>query len=215
VVPAEPPRIFKAESEDTSMPPTLLTDDDFANAAQVLGCDVAAIHTVSDVESAGSGFLPAPDNRPKILFESHQFHLETVGKFDQSHPEISTPTWVRNYGAAGAHQYDRLEVAKSLDLAAAFSSASWGRYQIMGENHRLCGWDDVAEFVSDMYDSEANHLIAFTHYLQSTGIVADLAAHNWVSFALRYNGRGERANNYDGKLAADYIREHQKYLGAV
>ncbi|MGH9821642.1 MAG: N-acetylmuramidase family protein [Blastocatellia bacterium] len=190
------------------MPP-LLTDADYAKAAQELGCNVPAIHAVSDIEAPGGAFLD--DGRPVILYESHQFHIATKGKFDSTHPDLSTPSWVHNYGPAGAHQYDRLEAAKALDQIAALSSTSWGKYQVMGSNFAPCGYGNVADFVQAMYASEANHLEVFVRYLQSTGIARDLASHNWVSFALRYNGRGERANQYDTKLAAAYARQVEKY----
>src|SRR6267142_882387 len=117
---------------------TPLAPDDINKEARALGVEPAAIHAVCDVESAGSGFLP--DKRPVILFESHSFHTLTEGAYDDSDPGISTPSWVRNYGAGGAHQYDRLLEAVTLDRRAALQSASWGRFQVMGSNYSVCGF---------------------------------------------------------------------------
>ena len=194
----------------TGQMPPLLTDADFAAAARQLVCDVAAIHAVSDVESAGGGFLE--DGRPKILYESHQFHHLTQGKWDASHPDISTPTWVRNY-KGGAAEYDRLEIAKALNEAAALESASWGRYQIMGLNFRPAGFESVQDFVAAMQASEANHLAAFVSYLKAENIAKYLGLKDWASFAFHYNGTAYRANRYDTKLAEKYAGEHLKYGG--
>ena len=128
---------------------------------------------------------------PELLFESHAFHQRTGGKFDATHPGISTPTWVYNYGPGGAHQYDRLHKAIALDRKAAIESASWGRYQIMGFNYSEAGYDNAEELVADMCDSEAYQLDAFVAYLQNTGLDEDLKAHNWRGFARGYNGSGQ------------------------
>ena len=81
-------------------PATPLSDHDIEAAAGQLGCQVAAVRAVIDVESRG-GFLP--DKRPKILFERHYFHRLSGGSFSAGHPDISHPVW-GGYGAAGAAQ---------------------------------------------------------------------------------------------------------------
>jgi hypothetical protein len=173
-----------------SGPATPLSEGDIIAEAQILGCEPAAIWAVCDVESNGSGFLP--DGRPKILFEAKSFHTLTGGRYDRSYPNISSPTWNRSlYGPSGAHQYDRLASAIELDRTAALESASWGRFQIMGSNYKICGYSDVETFVQDMVASEANHLKAFTAFCRSNKIVNDLITHDWAHFALRYNGPGQ------------------------
>ena len=106
----------------------------------------AAIWAVCDIESAGGGFLP--DTRPKILLEAHIFGGLTQHRWDATHPNVSSPSWDRSlYGAAGAHQYDRLAEAIALDRAAALESASWGMFQILGTNHAACGFPGVEDYV--------------------------------------------------------------------
>src|SRR5688572_2769844 len=139
---------------------TPLTAADIQAAADQIGCHCAVIDAVCEVESGGSAFLR--DGRPKILFEAHVFGRLTGGRWTRSHPGISAPSWNRAlYGAAGAHQYERLEEAAELDRFAALQSASWGRFQILGSNFRMVGYDDIEDFVTDMCDSEAKHLEAF------------------------------------------------------
>lgn len=179
-----------------------LTSGDIKNEASALDVDAAAISAVCQVESAHSGFLP--DKRPKILFEAHAFHTLTRGVYDRAYPNISAPFWDRSlYGPSGAHQYDRLSVAIGLNRLAGLESASWGRFQIMGSNYKAAGFSDVEKFVQAMMDSEANHLLAFGNFCQSTGILGYLRDHDWEHFALRYNGPGNVAD-YAGKLADAY-----------
>ncbi len=187
--------------EFVSPNPARMTNDDLVEAAKALGCEERAIHAVSQVEAPHGGFLE--DGRPVILFESHAFHTLTKGAYDGSHPGISTPSWEHNYGASGAHQYDRLNEAIALDRHAALQSASWGKYQIMGENFANAGYDNVEAFVADMVHSEAYQLDAFVAFLQNTGIDKALIAKDWPAFARGYNGPGQ-VEAYAARIAEAY-----------
>jgi hypothetical protein len=163
------------------------------------------VRAVCDVESAGGGFLP--DGRPKILFEAHIFGRLTHNQYDRSHPNISAPAWNHAlYGAAGAHQHDRLNEAISLDSTAALEAASWGMFQILGLNYGRCGFSSVEGFVAASQLSELDQLKAFSAFCRSSGLVRFLVSHDWLRFALGYNGPGEAQNNYHGKLAQAYAR---------
>jgi hypothetical protein len=182
-----------------------LGPQDIAVAATRLHCEPAAIWAVCDIESAGGGFLP--DTRPKILFEAHLFGNLTRHRWDATHPNISSPNWNRAlYGADGAHQYDRLAEAISLDRAAALQSASWGMFQIVGMNFAGCGFASVEAYVAAMCDGEGAQLAAFAAFCAHEELAPLLVARDWTAFALRYNGPGEAENDYAGKLAAAYRR---------
>src|ERR1044071_2977670 len=90
-----------ATSIGGSVPPfsTVLNEDDYKQAAELLHCGIDAIKAVAQVESAGGGFLP--DGRPKILFERHKFHQFTGGAFAAKHPDLSNPSQ-GGYGNGGA-----------------------------------------------------------------------------------------------------------------
>jgi hypothetical protein len=195
------PSEFRATDTSPFSPAELLA------AAVRLGCEVAALRAVSEVEAPNGGFIP--DGRPELLFESHTFHEQTGGKYDASHPDISTAVWVHNYGAEGAHQYDRLDRAIQLDRHAALMSASWGKYQIMGFNYVECGYDNVEDLVADMCVSESYQLDAFVAYMQNTDCGTYLAAKNWTEFARAYNGSGQ-VTLYADKLAAAYEHYHSQ-----
>ena len=184
---------------------TPLAAGDVVAVARSLGCEPAAVWAVCDIESAGGGFLP--DKRPKLLYEAHIFGRLTQHRWDSTHPNISAPAWNRAlYGAPGAHQYDRLAEAVALDRDAALQSASWGMFQIVGMNFAACGFASVEAYVAGMCESEGAQLTAFAAFCAHEELAALLAAKDWTQFALRYNGPGEAANDYDGKLAAAYSR---------
>lgn len=171
---------------------TPLSDQDIQAAADRLRCPRAVIDAICDVESAGGGFLP--DRRPKILFEAHIFGRLTGHRWTRSHPGISAPAWDRSlYGPAGAHQYERLAEAIQLDRFAALQSPSWGRFQILGINYRMVGYNDIEEFALALCESEMNHLEAFLRFCEARGLNEALRTQDWETFALRYNGPGQVA----------------------
>tara|TARA_R110000772_G_scaffold153261_1_gene264252 strand:+ start:20503 stop:21087 length:585 start_codon:yes stop_codon:yes gene_type:complete len=184
-----------------------LTEADYQHAAELLGCEVAAIKAVAKVESGGrSGFMKDGET-PKILFEGHWFHKLTGGGYTcpQEHPEwanISHKKWVRKYYKEDQHA--RLQKATALDRDAALQSASWGKFQVMGFNWKISGFKSLQDFVNAMYKSEAGHLLAFVNFVKHRRLDDELRAKDWAGFAFGYNGRGYAANNYDGKMAAAY-----------
>ena len=177
----------------------VLQDDDYTRAATLLGCAPAAVKAVCQVEAPRVGFLV--DERPVVLFESHYFHRLTGGAYDKAHPELSTCTWVRNYAHSSTGEWDRLSAAIALDRTAALRSASWGRFQIMGDNYSYCGFADVQAFVNAMYESEGSQLDAFVQYVLHRGLNDELRDQRWADFARLYNGPAYADNHYDIRLA--------------
>lgn len=182
----------------------------FARAAQNLECDIAAIKAVAEVESRGTGFLA--DSRPKILFERHKFREFTKGRYNDSDPDISGPPG--NY-QGGAKEYIRLEKAMALDPEAALMSTSWGKFQIMGFNHKVCGFTEVEGFVKAMVESADRHLEAFVRFVAGSRMDRYLRDRDWAGFAKRYNGPGFRKHNYHLKIAQTYARYAEKPLPAI
>jgi hypothetical protein len=181
--------------------PAPLTGADYQRAAKAIGCTVAAIQAVADIESCG-GFLA--DNRPKILFECHVFSRLTGHKFDAAHPGISSRTPGGYSG--GAAEYTRLAQALVLDRPAALQSASWGAFQLMGFNHAAAGFANVEAFVAAMVSGQPAQLDAFVAFIKTKGLADTLIHQNWPAFARSYNGPDYAKNSYDKRLASAYAR---------
>lgn len=182
------------------MPPSL-TEADYATAAGRLRCSVAAIKAVAKVESRGSGFLTTGE--PRILFERHVFRRLTGGKFNKTHPDLSGPYRPGSYGPESA-QHGRLAAAVMLDREAALQSASWGKFQIMGENWRMVGRASIQDFVNAQYRSEGEHLKDFCGFVIKAGLQDELQRLDWAGFARGYNGPAYATNRYDEKMAKAY-----------
>lgn len=175
--------------------------------AEKLGVEVAALKAVAHVESNGIGFLLS--GQPKILFERHVFYKLTKGRFALSHPDLCNRQ-PGGYGRSGLAQHVRLARAAQLDSKAAYESASWGAFQIMGYHWALCGYPSLDEFLQDAYSDEAGHLRMLVGFLNAnTLLVRALRAKDWRAFARRYNGPAYTKNQYDTKLAAAYAHFSQ------
>jgi hypothetical protein len=207
-----------------------LTVADYQAAATALACTVAQIRAVDEVESQGGwfkdvradilaldgpgGFIDGP-HLPKILFEAHIFDRHTEGRFRQGHPNLSSARWNRALYVGGQAEWTRLYRAMQLAPRAALMSASVGRYQIMGFNHKLAGFDTVEAFWDAMKRSERDHLDAFVSFIRNAKLLAALrkisnSPGDCVDFAKGYNGSGYAANNYHVKIAA----AHRKWSAA-
>ena len=180
----------------------MLSEADYEAAALTLGCEVAAIRAVADVEAGGAGFK---DDRPKILFEGHIFYRYTNGHFAQQRPDLCYKVWTKKFYAHDqAGEWQRFEAAKLLDAKAAVLATSWGKFQIMGFNYKPAGFLTPDLFVAAMSAGEPEQLKAFIAFLQSTGLDKPLAAKDWAAFAKGYNGSKYADNRYDSKLAEAY-----------
>lgn len=182
---------------------TKLVYADYVDDAKRLGCDVATIQTVAQVESSGSGFCP--DGFPKTLFEGHIFSRFTKGRFDLTNPAVSYPKWTKAfYGKTWQAERSRLDEAIRLDRTSALMSASWGMFQIMGMNFAKCGFKTVQQFVTAMCKDSNTQLEIFTTYVIESGLADELRDRRWADFARLYNGPSYGVNQYDVKLAKAY-----------
>ena len=83
---------------------------------------------------------------------------------------------------------DTEKYTKLLDEEAALKACSWGKFQILGDNHRLCGHTSVLTFVEAMNKSEYTQLEVFIQFIQNSKLADTLQTKNWASFAYHYNG---------------------------
>ena len=178
-----------------------LSEEDFKNAADTLGCEIPAIKAVAEVESGPYGaFLPTGE--PVILFERHLFSKLTKKKYDGSHPGISNPK-PGGYGPV-SKQHARLQEAAELDKDAALQACSWGRFQVLAMNWKALEYPSLQDFVNSMYKDEAGHLDSFVRFVKTNGLAKHLKNHNWAAFAKGYNGPNYLKFKYNTKLAAAY-----------
>lgn len=182
----------------------MISEQDYIKAAKRIGCEIESIKAVDAIESRGSGFLTNGD--PKILFEPHIFFKELKKKYgkDPKITDICYPVWgTKPYGSVSI-QHKRLQEAIKIDRECALKSASWGRFQILGNNYKSCDCNNLQEFINKIYKSEADHLDLFVSFIINENLEDELIHKNWKGFAASYNGKFYYKNAYDKKLKEAY-----------
>lgn len=214
---------------------TALTIEDYKSAAAQLGCEVAAVQAVTEVESGGNGY--DAHGNIKLLFEAHLMGYFTGHKFDLKYPHLSCMQWEQakpfynlyylkpdgsTYSAFDAAwhfhgpyapedrlmtQMERFKLACTLDDEAACKSSSWGYFQICGFNAIAhCGYPSARAYVNDMLTGAPAQLNVFVKFCLHTGLNKFLVSKDWVKFAEGYNGALEAQQNYHGKIAVAYAK---------
>lgn len=177
---------------------------DFEAIAARLNCEWEAVAAVAEVESGPLGGFAA-DGRLIILYERHLFSRKTNSQFDASHPHLSNRT-PGGYPSRQADRWAQLAEAFALHPAAALESASYGRFQVLGQNYPNLGMANAHEYVSKLARSERDQLDAFEGFVRANGLVDELQRKDWAGFASRYNGPSYAQNKYDVKMAEAYAR---------
>ena len=179
--------------------------EDYHLAASELGVELAAVMAVAEVESGPhGGFLS--NGKPVILFERHKFTDLTGGRFVVSHPDLNASRWGEKPYGKLHQQWERYEVAKALDPKAAAEACSWGRFQIMGFNHKRAGFSKIENFVDAMHRSARDQLMAFVSFIKtSKKLHQALIDKDWQTFTRLYNGSGQVAY-YSERISNAYKR---------
>ena len=207
-------KLIEAQNTLTIFNNKFLSERDLQDFADQYNLELATVKAVNEVESLGKGFLI--DGRPRILFEGHIFWRELEKRginpedfLTDDTKNILYKSWTKKYYEGGKQEYDRLEKAAGMsDIdavhEAAYASASYGAFQIMGFNYQLVGFPSVDSFVAQMYTHEKAHLMAFGKFCEANNLVRHLESKNWALFARGYNGSEYEKNKYDIKLADAY-----------
>ena len=181
-----------------------------AAAAKRLRCEEAVLHAVIEVESGGDAF--DRQGRPIILPEKHIFwrYLPKSLRSVAQRRGLATPKWSKaNYKGLGGKgsdaRWDRLRAMCDLHEQAGLKSASYGAPQIMGFNHKLCGYVTVTAFVLAMASGEKEQIEAFIAFLEAVGLADELRRKDFRAIARRYNGSGQVAH-YAAMMERAYAR---------
>lgn len=222
-----------------------IAEEEWKKTAKDIECEPEVLKAIAQVESGGRNAfwrLNKADgaNIPAILYERHYFSNATKHKHDKDHPDISWPTGYRKKDQLGkadtkmsdgrvdaddiysdyASAYLRLINAYRLDPDAALKSCSWGKFQIMGANHELCGLANVVTFAKTMCTSEAGQIRLLAEFIHNKpqawkdpknkalgkeiSLWDAVKTKDWAAIAFNYNGPGYKKYSYDTLLKAAY-----------
>ena len=180
-----------------------VTPADINQVAARLGGTPRQVAAVAKVESAGGGWDDA--GRLKCLYERHYFWKRIQIKI----PFLSNPApggYTVDADRDGINDsWEKVADAAMRSPIAAFESASWGKFQIMGAHAKSLGYANAIEFVWALSRSERAHYDALARFIEVNGLVSPFRRLStlWTAntaFARGYNGKGQQG--YDKKLAA-------------
>lgn len=205
-------------------------EETYRKLAERLKAPYHHIRAVCEVESNGSAFLP--DGRAVILFERHKFRqqlmavvampagftavsnttglkatspADLIAKVEAKYPDICNIN--RGGYTGGASEYNRLNKAVGIHMEAAYASASYGAFQIMGFNSKLAGYPSATAMMLAFNKGEGEQLEGLAKFiLAQPAMLAALQKGDWATFARLYNGVDFQANRYDSKLANSAAR---------
>ena len=209
-------KLLAADQEFLNFNYKLLSEQDLIDFADHYDLELAAVKAVNALESSGKGFFV--DGRPKILFEGHVFWKELKKRkidpetlLNEHCRDVLYKEWTKDLYLGGPREYSRLQKAAQLSTSqevkdAAYCSASWGAFQIMGYHCDSLGYGSIENFVTKINEHEREHLKAFGKFLEINNLIIHLKTRNWAKFARGYNGPGYQLNNYDEKLKTAYER---------
>lgn len=182
------------------------------NIAKELNIEPCAVYAIVNTESNGN-FLKKDGGVP-ILYERHWvyhyvkknrgfFYARDMAKIHPNlcHPKALDP---KEYGTFN-DQYLRLSAAMSLfGRETAYLSISMGAFQIMGFNHKLCGYKSAFEMYQayNTYpvDEQVKGFMNFIKSYKDGKVLEALKVKDWDKVAHLYNGRNYKKNNYHNKL---------------
>lgn len=186
-----------------------ITESDIAQAAAQLGGTPAQAWAVYRAESSGNAFV---DGRTTILFEPHRFSRSTGHRYDKTHPHLSSRAWNRKlYPESQDGRWAQLLDAVALDVDAGFMSASYGGFQILGENFAVCGAYDPWSFAWRQAQTEGDQLEAFVRFVDRPGLKRSFQQissdpEDCRAFARGYNGTAYAENAYHIHIANAHRR---------
>lgn len=189
-----------------------ITQKDYIEAANKLGCDVNILKSLAYIEGRGMAFFTSGD--PILLYEPYVFGRLTKHKFSdkkviiagREYPLSLEGTWDKKKAmyVGGESEYIKFRAAVQLDRDATIKACSWGKFQILGMNHAIAGYETPQKFLEAMYKDEKEHLKAFVNFCSNTNIKKALRKKDFDEIARLYNGAGYKANNYHIKLKTFY-----------
>ncbi len=182
-----------------------LSAADLTALAAKHGIEERALKAVVQVEAAGKAFHST--GALVCLYEPHIAYRYSSGRIRDAlvAAGLAYSKWKRNYPATSYARIDKCTAIAGAEVAAL--ATSWGAPQMMGFNHKVCGYPTAVQMVKAFAASEAAQIEGMIAFIKaSPKMWAALKAHDWAGFAERYNGSGYKQNGYDTKLAAAYAK---------
>lgn len=177
----------------------MITKEQYQLLSEEFLIDLAAIKSVAEVESSGSGF-DKETGKIKIQFEPSYFKKLT---------NIVINNGVENQ----AKEWSSFNKAFALNPNKAMESTSIGCMQVMGIHWKRLGFSSVGDMWDFAKKSEMHQLWIGLKFIETDKFLIDaIRKKDWKRFAYRYNGKLFWVKKYDKKLSAAYVKYSNKIV---
>ena len=187
-----------------------ITQEQLQSIARDLGdTNTRRINAVAKVESAGGGWFDS--GLPKILYERHKFWGFTAlaNRIKSWFANPSAGDYTTDANKNGINDsWEKLSLAACKDPLAAFQSVSIGKFQVMGQWYRQCGFDHPIEMLWAARNSEYAQYKMLSSYiiemkLQGAFLKISSNPESCRDFARGYNGPAYAKYDYHAKIAKE------------
>ena len=179
-----------------------ITDEELRETARENGIQASHLFAVRKVEAPRGPF--DSNNRLTALWEYHIFYryLPKAKRQKALDQNLARSRWGQlKYGSYNS-QYDKFDRGRLIDSEAAYRSMSYGSYQTMGFNAKLCGYRSAELMVDDYRKGEAQQTIAVLNFIKANQKRYEaLQKGDWHTFARLYNGSAYKKHRYHVRLA--------------
>lgn len=184
-----------------------------SNISSQTGIEEGIIYALIQVESSGRFSLK--DGKIPILYERHWAYKLYKRKYGIKHALEMYHLYpdIINFKAGGYTtnngEYKKLAKAiRKLEKEIAHESTSFGAFQIMGFNYKVCGYSSASE-MSDKYhanpvEEQIKGFINFCINYKKGKLLKALKDKNFKSIARIYNGKKYKKYKYDKRLRLAY-----------
>lgn len=179
----------------------LLSSAAYIQIADALRADPNFMRAVAMIESAESADALRYE---KHIWRRYRFASREAKKFDRkSNPRTMAKRWANFEAMDAVARRDGQLFNPAADKAAIYAH-SFGAWQIMGFNHKACGFESPRQFLKTMktVEGQIQCLVGFIEgdrtLLQAT------QTRDILNFSYHYNGRLYHKNKYDVKLQRAY-----------
>lgn len=181
-------RVYHSHSTDPKLGPEY-----YDRLAGQLGIGADLVRAISVIESAEKGLTD--EGFPVVRFEDHHWRKRRLNT--RVAKSFDTAKNSRDLN----ERWRMFREMHEVDPTAAIMSHSFGWAQIMGFNHRYCGFEHADSFLQAMRTIEGQGRAFVGFVRDQTTLHAAMRDRNMQRVALHYNGRNYAMNDYDVKLA--------------
>ena len=186
---------------------SVFSDVEIQRMAQILNCNEILLRSIIKRESGSRAF---GDNGLLIIrFEPHlmerfsrgnsALHKQVVDIFEGEKTWQGTDDYVNQYGSwtpihaeGQISEWRAYEIASKIDEEIATRSISMGVFQILGDNHDLCGYESAVQQMDSFSQALTNQTFAFINFIMNQpGMHSALKRGDIEEFVRAWNGPGQ------------------------